>query len=61
MKTPVRIIVIIVFFFVLVVQAIVLPDIGIGLEQKLSMPVDSYVSKYFQVMYLFVLINLETI
>ncbi|XP_076173454.1 NPC intracellular cholesterol transporter 1 homolog 1b isoform X2 [Ptiloglossa arizonensis] len=50
MKTPVRIIVIIVFFFVLVVQAIVLPDIGIGLEQKLSMPVDSYVSKYFQFM-----------
>ena len=50
MKTPVRVIVLIVFFVVLVVQAVVVPNIGIGLEQKLSMPVDSYVLKYFQYM-----------
>lgn len=49
MKTPVRVIVLIVFFVVLIVQAVVVPNIGIGLEQKLSMPADSYVLKYFQV------------
>ena len=50
MKTSVRVIVLIVFFVVLVVQAVVVPNIGIGLDQKLSMPVDSYVLKYFQFM-----------
>ncbi|KZC13635.1 Niemann-Pick C1 protein [Dufourea novaeangliae] len=50
MKTPVRIIVMILFFGLLVTQAVMLPKIGIGLEQKLSMPMDSYVLKYFQFM-----------
>ncbi|XP_076221530.1 NPC intracellular cholesterol transporter 1 homolog 1b isoform X2 [Nomia melanderi] len=50
MKTPIRIIVLIVFFGMLLTHAIVLPQISIGLEQKLSMPADSYVLKYFQYM-----------
>lgn len=50
MKTPIRIIVLIIFIGALVTQVIVLPDISIGLDQKLSMPADSYVLKYFQVM-----------
>ncbi|OAD57255.1 Niemann-Pick C1 protein, partial [Eufriesea mexicana] len=50
MKTPVRIVVLIVFFAVLITHVIVLPDIDIGLDQKLSMPGDSYVLKYFQFM-----------
>ncbi|XP_053973229.1 NPC intracellular cholesterol transporter 1 homolog 1b-like [Hylaeus volcanicus] len=50
MKTPIRIIVIIVFSVVLVVHAVTIPNISIGLEQQLSMPTDSYVLKYFQFM-----------
>ncbi|XP_060813473.1 NPC intracellular cholesterol transporter 1 homolog 1b-like [Bombus pascuorum] len=50
MKTPIRIIVLITFIAVLVTHIIVLPDISIGLDQKLSMPADSYVLKYFQFM-----------
>ncbi|XP_017791086.1 PREDICTED: Niemann-Pick C1 protein-like [Habropoda laboriosa] len=50
MKTPVRIIVIIVFLGVLITHIALLPKIGIGLDQKLSMPADSYVLKYFQFM-----------
>ncbi|XP_076646594.1 NPC intracellular cholesterol transporter 1 homolog 1b [Halictus rubicundus] len=50
MKKPVRIIVLILFFAMLITHAVVLPRIGIGLEQKLSMPMDSYVLKYFQYM-----------
>ncbi|XP_043263992.1 NPC intracellular cholesterol transporter 1 homolog 1b-like [Colletes gigas] len=50
MKTSIRTIVIIVFSVALVVNATVIPNIGIGLEQELSMPVDSYVLKYFQFM-----------
>ncbi|XP_071860476.1 NPC intracellular cholesterol transporter 1 homolog 1b [Bombus fervidus] len=50
MKTPIRIIVLIIFIAVLVTHVIVLPDISIGLDQKLSMPADSYVLKYFQFM-----------
>ncbi|XP_076381020.1 NPC intracellular cholesterol transporter 1 homolog 1b isoform X2 [Megalopta genalis] len=50
MKKPVRIIVLIFFFVMLVTHAAVLPRIGIGLEQKLSMPMDSYVLKYFEYM-----------
>ncbi|CAL7944120.1 unnamed protein product [Xylocopa violacea] len=45
-----RIIVLIVFFVMLIVHVIVVPSIGIGLDQKLSMPEDSYVLKYFQFM-----------
>ncbi|XP_076477317.1 NPC intracellular cholesterol transporter 1 homolog 1b isoform X2 [Bombus vancouverensis nearcticus] len=50
MKTPIRIIVLIIFIVVLLTHVIVLPDISIGLDQKLSMPADSYVLKYFQFM-----------
>lgn len=50
MKTPIRIIVLIIFIVVLLTHVIVLPDVSIGLDQKLSMPADSYVLKYFQVM-----------
>ncbi|XP_076621985.1 NPC intracellular cholesterol transporter 1 homolog 1b [Colletes latitarsis] len=50
MKTSIRTIVIIVFSVALVANAIVVPNISIGLEQELSMPVDSYVLKYFQFM-----------
>ncbi|XP_076281170.1 NPC intracellular cholesterol transporter 1 homolog 1b [Lasioglossum baleicum] len=50
LKMPVRIIVLILFFVMLVTHAVVLPRIGIGLEQKLSMPMDSYVLKYFEYM-----------
>ncbi|XP_076547894.1 NPC intracellular cholesterol transporter 1 homolog 1b [Osmia lignaria lignaria] len=50
MKTPIRILVLIVFVVGLVMHAVLLPNIGIGLDQKLSMPEDSYVLKYFQFM-----------
>lgn len=49
MKTPVRMVVVVVFIAVLITHIIVLPHIEIGLDQKLSMPEDSYVLKYFQV------------
>lgn len=51
MKTPVRIIVLIIFFISLITHIVIVPQIGIGLEQKLSMPEDSYVLKYFEVMF----------
>ncbi|XP_076237952.1 NPC intracellular cholesterol transporter 1 homolog 1b [Calliopsis andreniformis] len=50
MKTPIRIAVLILFSVLLILHVIVLPNIGIGLDQKLSMPVDSYVLKYFEFM-----------
>ncbi|XP_011865983.1 PREDICTED: Niemann-Pick C1 protein-like [Vollenhovia emeryi] len=50
MKTPVRIVVIAIFVAVLATHIIVLPQIEVGLDQKLSMPEDSYVLKYFQYM-----------
>ncbi|XP_078051936.1 NPC intracellular cholesterol transporter 1 homolog 1b-like [Augochlora pura] len=50
MKNPVRIIVLIIFLAMLVTHAVVLPRIAIGLEQKLSMPMDSYVLKNFEYM-----------
>ncbi|KAG6801155.1 NPC intracellular cholesterol transporter 1 1b [Apis mellifera caucasica] len=50
MKTPVRIIVLIIFFISLITHIVIVPQIGIGLEQKLSMPEDSYVLKYFEFM-----------
>lgn len=50
MKTPVRIVVVVFFVAVLITHIIVLPQIEIGLDQKLSMPEDSYVLKYFQYM-----------
>ncbi|KOX74661.1 Niemann-Pick C1 protein [Melipona quadrifasciata] len=50
MKKPIRIIVLIIFFVILVMHIVILPDVTIGLDQKLSMPIDSYVSKYFKFM-----------
>ncbi|XP_016911679.2 NPC intracellular cholesterol transporter 1 homolog 1b-like [Apis cerana] len=50
MKTPVRIIVLIIFFVSLIMHIVIVPQIGVGLEQKLSMPEDSYVLKYFEFM-----------
>ncbi|KAL0126706.1 hypothetical protein PUN28_005221 [Cardiocondyla obscurior] len=50
MKTPVRMVVIVVFVAVLTTHIIVFPQIEIGMDQKLSMPEDSYVLKYFQYM-----------
>lgn len=41
------------FVALLTVQVIAAPHIEIGLEQKLSMPEDSYVLKYFQVFNIF--------
>jgi len=49
MRTPVRIVVIVIFIAVVTTHVIVVPQIEIGLDQKLSMPEDSYVLKYFQV------------
>lgn len=49
MRTPVRIVVIVVFVAVLATHIIVAPQVEIGLDQKLSMPEDSYVLKYFKV------------
>lgn len=51
MKTPVRIIVLVIFFISLIMHIVIVPQIGVGLEQKLSMPEDSYVLKYFEVMF----------
>ncbi|XP_020288824.1 Niemann-Pick type protein homolog 1B-like [Pseudomyrmex gracilis] len=50
MKTPVRIIVFIIFIAALATHVAIIPQIEIGLDQKLSMPEDSYVLKYFQYM-----------
>ncbi|XP_026674415.1 NPC intracellular cholesterol transporter 1 homolog 1b-like isoform X2 [Ceratina calcarata] len=50
MTTPCRIIVLIVFSVALITHATVLPQVSIGLDQKLSMPEDSYVFKYFEFM-----------
>ena len=49
MKTPVRIIIIGIFVAALATHVIVIPQIEVGLDQKLSMPEDSYVLKYFKV------------
>lgn len=49
MKTPVRIVVLTIFVALLATHIIVLPQIEVGLDQKLSMPEDSYVLKYFTV------------
>ncbi|CAL1681672.1 unnamed protein product [Lasius platythorax] len=50
MKTPVRITIIVIFVAALTTHVIVIPQIEIGLDQKLSMPEDSYVLKYFKYM-----------
>ncbi|EFN76025.1 Niemann-Pick C1 protein [Harpegnathos saltator] len=50
MKTPTRVVVTVIFVAVLVTHVAVIPEIEIGLNQKLSMPEDSYVLKYFQYM-----------
>ncbi|XP_018394267.1 PREDICTED: Niemann-Pick C1 protein-like [Cyphomyrmex costatus] len=50
MKTPVRVVVIVIFVAALATHVIVFPQMEIGLDQKLSMPEDSYVLKYFTYM-----------
>jgi len=49
MKKPIRIAVMVIFISVLAAHVVVIPQIEIGLDQKLSMPEDSYVLKYFKV------------
>ena len=49
MKKPVRIIIILVFIAALTVNAVMAPTMEVGLDQKMSMPDDSYVHKYFEV------------
>jgi len=39
----------VIFVSVLAAHVVVIPQIEIGLDQKLSMPEDSYVLKYFKV------------
>lgn len=55
MKKPIRIAVLVIFISMFTVHVAVFPNIEVGLDQKLSMPEDSYVLKYFQV------IHVETI
>ncbi|KAF7384137.1 hypothetical protein HZH66_012387 [Vespula vulgaris] len=50
MKKPVRIAVLVIFIVIFTVHVAVFPNIDVGLDQKLSMPEDSYVLKYFQYM-----------
>ncbi|KAL6429081.1 hypothetical protein ACFW04_008102 [Cataglyphis niger] len=50
MKTPVRMIILVIFVAALTTHVVVTPQIEIGLDQKLSMPEDSYVLKYFKYM-----------
>lgn len=49
MKKSTRVAVMLIFVAALATHAAVAPQIEIGLDQKLSMPDDSYVLKYFQV------------
>jgi Niemann-Pick C1 protein len=53
MLKPMRIIVLIIFLAGLTTSAIIIPKVEIGLDQQLSMPVDSYVYKYFEVVFYF--------
>lgn len=55
MKKPIRIGILVIFIAMFIVHVAVFPNIEVGLDQKLSMPEDSYVLKYFQV------IRVETI
>ncbi|XP_050308286.1 NPC intracellular cholesterol transporter 1 homolog 1b-like [Anthonomus grandis grandis] len=48
MKLPVRILVVIIFIITTITCILVAPNIDVGLEQKLSMPTDSHVLKYFE-------------
>ncbi|XP_014484242.1 PREDICTED: Niemann-Pick C1 protein-like [Dinoponera quadriceps] len=50
MKTPTRTVVMMIFIAALATHVAVIPQVEIGLDQKLSMPEDSYVLKYFQYM-----------
>ncbi|XP_032670245.1 NPC intracellular cholesterol transporter 1 homolog 1b-like isoform X2 [Odontomachus brunneus] len=50
MKTPIRLIVMMIFVAASVTHIMFIPQIEIGLDQKLSMPKDSYVLKYFEYM-----------
>lgn len=49
MKTPVRMIVLVIFVAAVTTHVIIVPQVETGLDQKLSMPEDSYVLKYFKV------------
>lgn len=49
MKTPVRVVVIVIFVAALATHVTIFPQMEIGLDQKLSMSEDSYVLKYFTV------------
>nr|CAD7589718.1 unnamed protein product [Timema genevievae] len=46
----VRIIVVVVFLFWWCSSIVLIPDLDVGLDQKLAMPTDSFVLKYFQYM-----------
>ncbi|XP_047362414.1 NPC intracellular cholesterol transporter 1 homolog 1b-like [Vespa velutina] len=50
MKKPIRIAVLFIFIAMFIVHVAVFPNVEVGLDQKLSMPEDSYVLKYFQYM-----------
>ncbi|XP_016843552.1 NPC intracellular cholesterol transporter 1 homolog 1b [Nasonia vitripennis] len=50
MTKPVRFLVMVIFIAALIIHAVIVPEIEIGLDQKLSMPYDSYVFKYFEFM-----------
>ncbi|XP_015603900.1 NPC intracellular cholesterol transporter 1 homolog 1b [Cephus cinctus] len=50
MTKPIRVGVLVIFFAALTTHAVVAPSMEIGLDQKLSMPEDSYVLKYFKYM-----------
>lgn len=49
MSKPIRAVVCVVFFGWLCASIAVAPNIDVGLDQELSMPEDSYMLKYFQV------------
>jgi len=48
---PVRLLVLLVFFFWFCLSISVAPKLSVGLEQELSMPEDSHVLKYFHAMF----------
>lgn len=51
MATPVRFVILVIFIAGLTGSAMIIPSMEIGLDQQLSMPDDSYVYKYFQVIF----------
>jgi len=60
MKKKVRAGVFVIFYAWLCSSLAVLPHIEVGLDQELSMPEDSYVLKYFQVIIQTNLITLDS-